>query len=262
VPFVPGIPGIQESRHGIFSFTPDGKEVYWKPRWSPFTALSQAQMKDGRWTFSVPPFSAGNQGDDAPFVSPDGRRLFFLSQRPVVDGKLTFPYVEKIWMMTRTADGWSDPQKLPDEVNKVAGAHWQLSVDAQNNLYFGARGGVHHARFVEGRYMAAERLGPAINDGKTPSFSPFIARDGSYLLFSRPHPVYTYQLFVSFKRLDGSWDKAINLSEALNHPYSLNGRVTPDGKYLFFSGRNGVDYWVGTSVIEALRPRAPQRGTP
>jgi hypothetical protein len=23
--------------------------------------------------------------------------------------------------------------------------------------------------------------------------------------------------------------------------------VTPDGKYLFFSGRNGVDYWVNAS---------------
>jgi len=262
VPFVPGIPDIQEWRHGIFSFTPDGKEVYWKPRWSPSTSISHAQLKNGRWACATPSFSAENQGDDAPFVSPDGSRLFFLSQRPVVDGKLTFPYVEKIWMMTRTANGWSEPQKLPDEVNKVAGAHWQLSVDATNNLYFGARGGVHFARFAEGRYIAAERLGPAVNDGKTASFSPFIARDGSYLIFSRSHPVYTYQLFISFRRPDGAWNEAINLSEALNHPYSLNGRVTPDGKYLFFTGRNGVDYWVDASVIEALRPKAPREGRP
>ncbi len=185
VPFVPGIPNIQEGRHGIFSFTPDGKEVYWKPRWSPFTAIAGAQMKDGRWTCAVPPFSAENQGDDVPFVSPDGSRLFFLSQRPVVGGKLTFPYVEKIWMMTRTASGWSEPTKLPDEVNKVAGAHWQLSVDGTNNL-----------------------------------------------------------------------------SEALNHPYSLNGSVTRDGKYLFFTGRNGVDYWADASVIEALRPKAPRGERP
>jgi hypothetical protein len=165
-------------------------------------------------------------------------------------------------MMTRTANGWSEPQKLPDEVNKVAGAHWQLSVDAANNLYFGARGGVHVARFAEGRYTAAERLGPAINDGRTASFSPFIARDGSYLIFSRSHPVYTYQLFISFRRPDGTWNEAINLSEALNHPYSLNGRVTPDGKYLFFTGRNGVDYWVDASVIEALRPKVQREGRP
>ena len=165
-------------------------------------------------------------------------------------------------MMRRSASGWAEPEKLPDEVNKIAGSHWQLSVDAKQNLYFGARGGIHYARFEGGRYLDAERLGPPVNDGKTPTFSPFIAPDGSYLIVSRSHPVYTYQLFISFRRPDGTWSEPVNLSDILKHPYALNGRVTPDGKYLFFTGRSGVDYWVDASVIEALRPKVPREGRP
>ena len=44
VPFVPGIPNIEAGRHGIFAFTLDGREAYWKPRWSPLTAIAHSQM--------------------------------------------------------------------------------------------------------------------------------------------------------------------------------------------------------------------------
>jgi ankyrin repeat protein len=253
-PFVVSLPDVQKGLHGIFSFSPDGKEVYWKPEWNPRTTIFESRVGNGHWSAPrIAPFAAENQGDDVPFVSPDGNRLFFLSQRPVVDGKMPFPYVEKIWVMNRTALGWSEPQKLPETVNGVAGMHWQLSVDAKNNLYFGAQGGVHCARFVDGQYAKAERLGPPINDGKAASFSPFIAPDGRYLIFSRTHPLYFYQLFISFRKLDGTWTEAINLSDYLKHEYSLNGRVTPDGKYLFFTGRNGMTCWADASFIEELR---------
>ena len=162
--------------------------------------------------------------------------------------------------MERTAEeGWTEPRKLPDAVNGVSGMHWQLSVDAANNLYFGANGAVYAARFVDGAYTKAEKVGPPVNNNRAGAFSPFIAPDGSYLIFSRAVPVYTYQFFVSFRQADGTWGEAINLSERLGQPCSLNGRVTADGRFLLFAGRHGVTYWVDAAIVEALRPKAKDR---
>ena len=153
----------------------------------------------------------------------------------------------------RTVDG-KTPYVLAQEAKKTAVADYLSAQGADTSEprppalsgpYFGQKPpGTTPVPFVPGSRMEAG------------------ARDGSYLIFSRSHPVYTYQLFISFRRPGGTWNEAINLSEALNHPYSLNGRVTPDGKYLFFTGRNGVDYWVDASVIEALRPKVPRGGRP
>ena len=255
VPFVVPFPDIQKGFHGIFSFSPDGKSAYWKPDWNPYDPIHETKLIKKQWTKPVVSlFSARDQGDDAPYISPDGKRLFFLSQRPIVDGNMPFPYVEKIWVMDKTADGWSEPKKMPEAVNSVSYMHWQISSDLQGNLYFGAGGNIYCAGFKDGEYKAAEKLDITINNGKVINFSPCISPDGSYIIFSRQVPYFTYQLFLSFRKKDGTWSEPLNLSNYLKHFYSVDARVTPDGKYLFFSGRGGVVYWVDASFIEDLRP--------
>lgn len=255
-PFVVGIPEIQKGIHGTFSFSPDGKAIYWKPVWSPNTPIYESKMVDGQWTApKIAPFSAENQGDDVPFITPDGKKLLFLSQRPIVGGQLPFPYVEKIWVMDKTEEGWSTAKKLPEVVNSVEGMHWQISVDNRSNLYFGAGGLIYCAKYTHGKYTIPEKLGITINNTKDRSFSPFISQDGSYIIYSREVPHFTYQLFLSFKKTNGTWTEAINLSDYFKYKYSLNPRVTPDGKYFFFTGRWGVTYWVDASFIEELRPK-------
>ena len=67
-------------------------------------------------------------------------------------------------------------------------------------------------------------------------------------------------IHVCFRNKDGSWTKPINLGKEVNSNFSeTSPRITPDGKYLFFS-RYIEDaasdiYWVSTEVIENLRPK-------
>jgi hypothetical protein len=70
----------------------------------------------------------------APFVSPDGRRLLFLSKRPQPGETSSGP--ERIWVADRIGGGWSDARPLSDVVNAIGGIHWQISVDAAGTLYF------------------------------------------------------------------------------------------------------------------------------
>ena len=254
-PFIPPLPDIQKGLHGIYTFSPDGKEAFWKANWDPNTAIVESTRINDQWTTpGNAPFSAEIQGDDVPFISPDGQKLFFLSQRPVTTKELVFPYVEKIWVLDKTADGWSEPKKLPEIINSIEGMHWQLSADLKGNLYFGAGGHIYCSEYINGEYIKPEKLDSTINN-KTGNFSPFIASDGSYLIFSRQVPYYTYQLCICFRKPDGAWGETINLSNYLKFEYALNPRVTADGKYFFFTGRLGVTYWADASFIEGLRPK-------
>jgi dipeptidyl aminopeptidase/acylaminoacyl peptidase len=94
-------------------------------------------------------------------------------------------------------------------------------------------------------------LGEQINTEKL-EMTPFIAPDGSYLLFSKEDDLY-----VSFLKKDGSWSAAIDMGPSINSDgLELCPVVSPDGKYLFFnSSRNGVisTYWVDAKIISEIK---------
>ncbi|MGB7295766.1 MAG: ankyrin repeat domain-containing protein [Candidatus Aminicenantales bacterium] len=264
--------GIISSIWGLHStavFSPDGNEVYWAPMMSfPGELYSRGgllMMKriDGRWTAPAwAPFSGPNGEDDVPFFSPDGKRIYFISRRPLPAE--TQRGSEKIWYADRTAAGWSKPRPLDPTVNEHD-MHWEFSLDKDKNLYFAGQasdslgmGDIYLARFVSGKYEKPVNLGEPINSPGAET-SPFIALDGSYLLFSRQ-----YDLWVSFRDADGTWTAPVKLGPEVNSPsIELCPIVTADGKYLFFlSQRDGEShaYWVRADVIERLRPGDKKKG--
>jgi ankyrin repeat protein/SAM-dependent methyltransferase len=260
-------PGIVSSIWGLHStavFSPDGNEVYWAPMMTfPGEVYSRGgllMMKrvDGRWT---PPawasFSGPSGNDDVPFFSADGKRLHFISRRPLPGESLRGS--ERIWFVDRTPGGWSEPRPLDPNVNSM-NMHWEFSLDKKGNVYFAgnAPGGlglndIYVARFVDGKYERPVNAGPPVNSAAGEE-CPFIAPDGSYLLFSRQ-----YDLWVSFRGTDGAWSEPVNLGLGVNSPsVELCPIVTADGEYLFFlSQRDGEShaYWVRAEVIEKLRPQ-------
>ena len=104
------------------TFTPDGKTAYFaeSPEFFPFTRQATIYVStfvDGAWTEPVvAPFS-GQYSDIDPFISPNGQRLYFSSIRPV-DGVMRGDI--DLWMVERTATGWSEPFHLGPEVNSPA----------------------------------------------------------------------------------------------------------------------------------------------
>jgi TolB protein len=261
--------GIISSIWGLHStavFSPDGNEVYWAPMmtfpgeiYSRGGLLTMKRVK-GRWTAPAwVPFSGPDGEDDVPFFSADGKRMYFVSRRPL-PGE-TGAGSEKIWSVDRAAAGWSQPRPLDEAVNSQQ-MHWQFSLDRSGNLYFPSAvpGGfgmddVYVARITAGNYQKPVNLGEPINSAAGES-TPFIAPDGSYLIYSRQ-----YDLWVSFRGADGAWSAPVKLGPEVNSPeVELCPMVTADGKYLFFlSQRDGEShvYWVSATVIEKAQPRPP-----
>ena len=84
---------------------------------------------------------------------------------------------------------------------------------------------------------------------------PFIAPDGSYLLFTRFGHEDNHgfaDLWISFPDDAGGWTEPLNLGERINSVAGICPIVSPDGSMLFFNG-SGDNYWVGAGVIEELR---------
>jgi Tol biopolymer transport system component len=153
------------------TFTPDGREMYFmrsNRSFSAYQILRSSCAPEG-WgppepvSFGLPP----PVNDADPFVTADGKRLYFVSSRRF-PGKVGDDL--DIWMVERTAIGaWSEPLRLPEPVNS---AHAELMprVSADGRIFFGSDrpGGMGGTDIYVATPQASGRwrvdnLGPDIN---------------------------------------------------------------------------------------------------
>ncbi len=196
----------------------------------------------GRWSRPERRRFATAWSNADPHFSPDGSRVYFISNRPH-PGETAARATHDIWMVSLGKDGaWSEAERLPAPVNDAALDEWSPAVAASGNLYFGGdrpgtRGGsdLWVARFDSGAYLAPENLGDAINT-TAHEVEAWIAPDESYLVFSalrRADGVGGYDLYLSRRRA-GRWEKAVRLAEPINSRASdWNHSVSPDGRWFY-----------------------------
>jgi len=266
------------SRIGGACFSPDGTElIFWGP-----TGLMVTRLEKGRWT---EPRAMGFSGGDLNY-SPDGRKLFFSSNRPPQKDVPPLNHLD-LWVVQRTETRWSEPANLGPPVNSEQHESW-ASMAENGNLYFFRDGGggtaetgrggivvrsatggppravdIYCSKFKDGRYAAPEKLGPEVNSDAA-DLDPTIAPDESYLVFhsNRPGGFGQMDLYISFRNEDGPWTPAVNMGDKINSAGNeASGRVSADGKYFFFNKgniqtRTSGRYWVSAKIFEELRKSA------
>ncbi len=257
--FAPGIVTTDLNEHGAPTFSPDLSEMYWSPQFRDIGGGRILFMKMIESLWQPPktaPFSEDFKNQN-PFLSVDGKRLFFKSFRPI---EAEVYRNGAFWVTERTAGGWSAPRPLGPAVNSGSMGQ-QISESLNRNLYYacGRPSGkglwdIYRVRYASGQYAEPENLGDSINtefyDG-----SPYISPDEKWLIFSsvsRPDGHGGSDLYVSHVDENGAWAKAVNMGSAVNtkehEGYPI---VSPDGKYLFYV-RNGDVYWVDAGIIDDL----------
>jgi len=257
--FAPGT--VCTDEHELNSvFSPDGREFYFTRRiGGRYTIVWMRMGADGKWSDPEPlAFCRQASGVD-PALSTDGRHLYFGSGRAGTLGD------SDIWRSDRTPDGWSEAVHLGDAVNS-AGNENHPGLTADGTLYFhsGGHGGhgasdIFRCRLVNGRYGEPENLGEMINSSGG-EFDPYVSPDEGMLIFSssdRPDGFGAGDLYVSFRKKDGSWTRAVNLGAEINSPETdYCAKISPDGRYFFFSSRkrgNSDVYWVSADVVRRLK---------
>jgi hypothetical protein len=114
---------------------------------------------------------------------------------------------------------------------------------------------------INGTDTTIKNLGKPINTNMDES-DFFIARDESYMIHARHSATLAADLFISYKKTDGSWTNSKTLGPQVNLPsptWEYGCYVTKDNKYLFFT-RGGASmntyyiYWVRIdNLIDSLR---------
>jgi formylglycine-generating enzyme required for sulfatase activity len=263
-------------------FTPDGREFYYTirgedRRWT----IMRMALENGQWSQPRPASFSGRWSDVDMFISADGRRLYFCSNRPL-QGDTSKDF--DIWVCERSSTGWSEPQNLGEPINSPFHEFYP-SLTRDGTIYFQSRrpGGpgasdIWRARLDKGRYVDAECLPAPINTAGSEG-DALIAPDESYLIISairegsvpRPDrlpsprkpegtmvpPPEVPGLFLSLRKPDGTWSPLVGLENGINAPEAgVNCQMfSPDGRYLFFT-RGGDIFWIDATVIEDARRRA------
>ena len=246
------------------AFTPDGRTLYFVKSTPAFTdwRIYVVQFSGGRWSTPQVARFSGRHRDADPFVSADGRHLYFISDR-TVDGR---PKEDMdIWVMDRAKGGdWGEPRNLGAPVNST-GSEWLPRLAASGALYFGSdrpgglgRTDLYRARSASGRFEEPENLGPAINSAAD-EYEACIAPDESFLVFmaaGRADDLGGGDLYISYRQQDGRWAQARNLGPKVNGPgLEISPYLSPDGRYFFFSSARGP-----AGAPRGERPKGPRNG--
>ena len=291
--FAPGIisRGLYERDVAMM---PDGKEIYTGviTGQNQFSAILVTRYLNGRWTKpEVVSFCSDLRYRNLePFITPDGKKFFFVSNRP---GPQSGKGEENwdIWVSDRVGDDWSEPVNLGPPVNTELGEYFP-SLTSDGSLYF-TRGNqaertnfIYRSHFVNGRYTEPEKLGPEVNSTGG-QFNAYIAPDESYLIvpvFGREDSHGSTDYYVVFRDENDRWSGPFNMGPKVNTASSLeySPYVSPDGKFFFFmSARRDEDalcknqkityedirawttkpenglpdiYWVDAGFIQKLKP--------
>ena len=185
--FAPGV--ISTGHEAGITFTRDGKILYFARRVDREhpAHIYRSRLVAGVWQTPEVVLLGGDAWFDFdPSISPDGKHLFFASNRPA-QGIATVKASMHIWVADREGSEWTSP-RLVENVNSES-KDGTPTVARDGTLYFFSdrqaepnKNSIYASKAVDGKYTAPVRLPSSINSG-TSDTSPFISPNGSVLLF-------------------------------------------------------------------------------
>ena len=241
--FAPGIISTPEKNEFCASFSPNGMEFYFNRGMKIMVCL----LKDGQWSSPEPvSFSAGLPAHEA-HITYDNKKIFW--------GWFKDGY--GIYYSDRILDGWSEAKSAGME-----GRGFSVTSDSSGQLFITKSGPgmipvIARVATKEGVFIDMIAIAGEVNNtvgvenakGFRNMSHPGISPDGSYMLFDCNGGSH---LWITFRKADGTWSEAVDLSKhGIGREFGIP-TVSRDGKYIFFSG-NGDIYWVSVKIIEDLR---------
>lgn len=241
-------------------FHPNGKEFYFTietKRYHRGTIMISTLIA-GKWSKPEPSPIPGDYREVGPFITKDGLKLYYASNRPLSEGDSPKQDMD-MWVMERDGDSWGPPIHLGEEVN-TNGSDWFPTIADNGTLYYYTHkdrsGNIYYAESNKGNYKEGVLI-EGVQSNEYYNYDPFIAPDESYLIFvsnNRPDGFGSSDLYISFKDGQNKWSEPKNMGDEINSSESEYAPLlTIDGKYLFFARGYGDVYWVSSQIIENLK---------
>lgn len=260
VVFAPGLVSTPDETEFGSVFSKDGDVFYYAVDIDNRAEIRTIRFEHNAWTKSELFLSDEVYSYNDPFLSPDEKRLYFISDRPI--NKTGTKKDFDIWYVEKNSKGWSDPMNAGNNINS-SGNEYYVSFTREGTMYFSSNGSatdndkndydIYTSRQVLGKFQTRVKLSDGVN---TPHYEAdvFVSPDESYLIFSteRPGGFGRGDLYISFHN-KGIWSEPKNMGNTIN-----GGRseycpfVTADGKYFFYTSMGQI-FWVDAGVIHGLK---------
>ena len=179
-------------------------------------------QENGNWKNPEILNISGTYQDIEPFITPDGNRLYFASNRPVYKDKTRSDF--NIWYSDLISGNWSEPIAL-DSIINTRGNEYFPSLSKKGNLFFTAsredgmgREDIYMSEFLDGSFQMPKPLPPEINSPLY-EFNAYISPDENLIVFSsfgRSDGFGGGDLYISRKDNGGKWTSAKNMGRLIN----------------------------------------------
>ena len=243
-------------------FNKEATEFFYGVNVNGKSEIRYSKLMGDKWSEPQTILSHEKYGFNDPFLSPDEKRLYFISKR-ALDG-MDAKKDHDIWYVEKDKNGWSEPINAGSNINSD-GNEYYISFSQDGTMYFSSNVkapeermrydfDIYSSKNIDGEFQEAVSLGDSIN---TPNYEAdvFVDPSESYIIFcaSRKDGLGQGDLYISFKKSDGTWTKSKNMDQPINsEKHELCPYVSKDGKYFFYTSNQDI-YWVDAKIIEQYR---------
>ncbi len=244
--FAPGIVSDEFGNRDM-AISPEGDELFFTLQHFGGRIISTilySKLINGNWSNPEVSSFCGKFSDLEPAFSPDGKRLYFVSNRPLHDTSTEVKDYD-IWFVEKQNGNWTKPVRMTEPVNSAKDEFYP-AITKSGNIYFTRNmdekdEDIVVCKFQSGKYDTAVSLPAAINSAGG-EFNAFVDADEKFIIFTGYKRKGNYgsgDLFISFNK-NGIWTEAKNLGDKINGPgLTYCPYISPDKKYFFFTSSRG-----------------------
>lgn len=226
-------------------------------------------FQEGSVIKNMGPLINSSSNDYLPVPELSGQKLYFTSL-----GRKGGSGQEDIWVTTMSSGGWGKAEPLEDLNTDLSESPDGISADGTVMSVYGnykgsfGNGDIFQSQLTVKGWSSLAHLPAPINTSHFESDTNFTP-DGAVIFASdRPNGYFTYRpvtqanggflngntdLYVAFKKPDGSWTLPKNLGPFLNTPGAERTPfLYPDGKTLYFSS-DGYNGFGRADVYKSIR---------
>jgi hypothetical protein len=248
--FAPGIISVTgRTEYGI-SISPDGDEMLFALGNWPYKRTMIMKYENNHWTGpDTVSFSLTRSAEEA-IYSPGGQRVYYYAYNPPnpVGGA-------DLCYSIKPGTEWEEPINLGSPLN-TSQDEYHPCVVADSSVYFeNAAGKICYSKYQDGTYQPRIVLPSMFNDTYNAWGNPYVSPDESYFIFNSPRSggFGSTDLYISYKKPDGTWTNPKNLGNIINTPASECGsEITDDSLYMTYVSNNDI-YWVSSNFIDSLK---------
>jgi hypothetical protein len=248
--FAPGIISLPERAEYGISISLDGSEMLFAIGNWPDKRTMIVEYADNHWSSpDTVSFSKMRSADEA-IYSPDGQRVYYYAY----DLPGSFGGADLCYSIKNDST-WGEPLNMGSPLNTIQDEYHPCVV-ADSSIYFeNASGKICYSKYQNGNYLPRLVMPVLFNDQGNSWGNPYVAPDESYFIFNstRAGGFGGSDLYISYRKNDGSWTNPKNLGNIINtSAYECGSEITDDSLYMTYVSNNDI-YWVGSGFIDSLR---------